>query len=174
MPLFFSKSKDYLQTLLFQLREVRKIMFELVSSLGNNGLREQINSSMFLEQVFELLEDDSMSEARYLMSCIVTFPVSEAIVESWVSMIDKVINAKVAFKVSVNQDSIDITEIFVFIKVVGPCAGATSNRKLFKRALINVRREGLRKHFMRPYGKGFTSKVVSKLSSWDPKDSIFS
>ena len=82
MHLFISKSKDYLQTLLFQLREVRKIMFKLISSLRNNGLREQINSSMFLKQVFELLEDDSMSEARYLMSCIVTFPVFEAIVDS--------------------------------------------------------------------------------------------
>ena len=79
-------------------------------------------------------------------------------------MIDKVINDKVAFKESVNQDSIDITEKFVFINVVGPCAGATSNRKLFKRALaLMYGGKDHAKHFMRPYWKGFTSKVVSKL-----------
>ena len=116
------------------------------------------NSSMFLKQVFGLLEDDSVSEARYLMSCIVTFPVSEAMVESWRSVIGKVINDKVAFKESVNQDSIDITEKFVFIKVVGPCVGATSNRKLFKKAIINVRRERLRKTFYEALREGIYFK----------------
>ena len=102
-----------------------------------------------------------MSEARYLMSWIVTFPVSEAIVESWGSVIDKVINDKVAFKESVNQDSVDITEKFVFIKVVGPCAGATSNRKLFKRALtLMYGGKDYAKHFIGLMGRDLLKGCV--------------
>ena len=84
------------------------------------------------------------------------------------------ITDKIAFKEATDHESSDITEKFVFIKLVGPTAGATSNRKLFKRALtLMYHGQDYAKHFMRPYGKGFTLKVVRKLSLGDPKDSIF-
>ena len=41
----------------------------------------------------------------------------------------------VSFTESANVGCIDMTEKFVFIKIVGPSDGAVSNRKLFKRAL---------------------------------------
>ena len=70
------------------------------------------------------------------MSCVVAFPVSEAIVESWGSVIDNVISQKTAFKEADSPDEADMTEKVVFVKLVGPSAGAVSNRKLFKRALV--------------------------------------
>ena len=174
IPLLVLKGEENLSTLLFQLREMRKIMFELLSRIRNDGNKEQINSSLFLKNVFSSLDDDTMYEIKYLMSCVVTFPVSEAIVESWGSVIDKVINDKVAFAESVDVSRIDITEKFVFIKIVGPSAGSISNRKLFKRALtLMYGGKDYAKHFMRPHGKGFTSKVVSKLTFGDPNDCIF-
>ena len=91
------------------------------------------------------------------MSCVITFPVSEAIVESWGSVIDTVVSNKVAFKESDTPNMIDITEKFVFIKLVGPSAGATFNRKLFKRALILMYGgQDYAKHFMKKYSKGFS------------------
>ena len=98
------------------------------------------------------------------------FPVSEAIFESWGSVIDKVINDKVAFAESVDVSRIDITEKFVYIKIVGPSAWSISNRKLFKRALTLMYGG---KDYAKPHGKGFTSKVVSKLTFGDPNDCIF-
>ena len=68
-----------------------------------------------------------------------------------VSVIDKVINDKVAFKES-SSDTADIIEKFVFIKVAGPNAGAVSNRRLFKRALtLMFKGSDYAKHFMRPH-----------------------
>ena len=73
-------------------------------------------------------------EKKTFLSCVVSFPVSEAIVESWGSVIDKVINDKVAFQES-SSDTAAIIEKFVSIKVSGPNVEAVSNRRLFKRAL---------------------------------------
>ena len=52
---------------------------------------------MLLKKVYGKLDDDTMSEVKHLKSCIVTFPISEAIVESWGSTIDFLIRNKIAF-----------------------------------------------------------------------------
>ena len=44
------------------------------------------------------------------MSCVVTFPVSKAIVKSYVSVIDTIVWKKVAFIDSVSSDTVDATE----------------------------------------------------------------
>ena len=114
-----------------------------------------------------------MAEVKYFLSCVVSFPVSEAIVESWGSVIDKVINDKGVFKES-SSDTADIIEKFVFIKVAGPNAGAVSNRRLFKRALtLMFKGSDYAKHLMRPHVKGICSKVATKISEGDTKDNIF-
>ena len=62
----------------------------------------------------------------------------------------------------------------MFIKVAGPSAGAVSNRRLFKRALtLMFKGSDYPKHFMRPHGKGMCSKVVTKITEGNLKDSIF-
>ena len=82
------------------------------------------------------LDQHTLSEIKHFMSCVVAFPVSEAIVESWGSVIDNVISHKTAFKEADSPDEADMTEKVVFVKLVGPSAGAVSNRKLFKRAHV--------------------------------------
>ena len=95
-----------------------------------------------------------MAVVKYFLSCIVSFPVSEAIVESWGSVIDKVINDKVAFTES-SSDTADIIEKFVFTKMAGANAGAVSNRRLFKRALtLMFKGSDYAKHLMPPPRKG--------------------
>ena len=51
-----------------------------------------------------------MTGIEYFLSCIAAFPVSEAIIESWGSVIDKVISDETAFKESEDTDIADITE----------------------------------------------------------------
>ena len=46
------------------------------------------------------------------MSCVVIFPVPEAIVESWGSITDTIIRKNVAFKESDLSDTVDMTEKF--------------------------------------------------------------
>ena len=48
------------------------------------------------------------------MFCVVTIPISEAIVESWGSVIDTIVRNKVAFKESDSSDTVDVTEKFLF------------------------------------------------------------
>ena len=109
------------------------------------------------------------------MPCIVTFPTSEAIVESWGSTIDSPIRNKVALKESNMVDIVDVTEKFAFIKLVGPSAGSSANRKLFKRALILMfgGRDYV-KHIMKSYGKGFTSNVINMITSGTAEEALFS
>ena len=115
--------------------------------------------SMLLKQVYGKLDDDTKSEVKHLMSCIVTFPISEAIVESWGSTIDSLIQNKVAFKEMHTVDTIDVTEKIDFNKLGGPSAGSSANRKLFKWALILMYGgQDYVKDFMKSFGRGFTSK----------------
>ena len=66
---------------------------------------------------------------------VVCFPVSEAIVESWGSVIDEIVKSKKNFKEQVDSESTDNTEKLCFIRLNGPESGKINNRKLFKRAL---------------------------------------
>ena len=66
---------------------------------------------------------------------VVYFPVSEAIVESWGSVIDEIVKSKKNFKEQVDSESTDNTEKLCFIRLNGPESGKINNRKLFKRAL---------------------------------------
>ena len=118
-----------------------------------------------------------MAEVKYFMFCMITFPVSEAVFETWGSVIDSVIANKIAFKESESVETADTTEKVVFIKLTGPIAGASSNRKLFKRALTLMYKESdYRKNFMAPYGKGIVSNVIERLTSGsvNPNASFFS
>ena len=71
-------------------------------------------------------------------SCVVAFLVSEAIVESWGSVIDNVISHKTAFKEADSPDEVDMTEKVVFVKLVWPiCWGCIKQKALYKSAHIN-------------------------------------
>ena len=170
MPFSDSVSDDFKRTLYFQLRETRKMGFKLVSSFREKNLSMNMNTSQFLKLLYSSLDTDSMAEARYFMSCMIVFPVSE----TWGSVTDKVIMNKIAFKESDHVDISDITEKIVFIKLVGPSAGANSNRKLFKRALtLMYKGSDYGKHFMAPHGQGFTSVVMEKHLSGSSRNSSF-
>ena len=56
-----------------------------------------------------------MAEVKYFMSCMITFPVSEAVVGTLGSVIDSVIANKIAFKESESVETADTTEKVVFI-----------------------------------------------------------
>ena len=62
-----------------------------------------------------------MAEVKIL----ITFPGSEAIIESWGSVIDKIVRNKVEFKEYDSFDIVNVTENFLFIKLVGPLARVT-------------------------------------------------
>ena len=82
-------------------------------------VNEDLNIVSFLKLLYNSLDIDTMREVRYFMSCVVAFPVSEAVVETWGSVIDKVIASKISFKESEDIEKVDITEQIVFLKLVG-------------------------------------------------------
>ena len=82
MPFFVSKEEDYKRTLYFQLKETRKVFFELITSFREKNSDVKINTSSFLKLLYSRLDVDSMAEVKYFMSCMINFPVSEAVVET--------------------------------------------------------------------------------------------
>ena len=115
MPFFVSKEEDYKRTLYFQLKETRKVFFELITSFHEKNSDVKINTSSFLKLLYSRLDVDSMAEVKYFMSCMITFPVSEAVVGTLGSVIDSVIANKIAFKESESVETADTTEKVVFI-----------------------------------------------------------
>ena len=61
-------------------------MFELIKTLRTTESHEL----MLLKQVY--CKSDADCKARYFLSYVISFPVSEAIVESWGLVTDKVIS----------------------------------------------------------------------------------
>ena len=76
---------------------------------------------MVLKQTYSKLHDNTMAKVKIL----ITFPGSEAIIESWASVIDKIVRNKVEFKEYDSFDIVNVTENFLFIKLVGPSARVT-------------------------------------------------
>ena len=103
--LFVSKINEHLRRLFFQLQNSRKVLIQRVTTERYTGLREQISFTLLLKEVFHKLDDDTMSEVKYFMSCGMAFLVSEAIVESWGSVIDSMITSKIGFKKFSNVES---------------------------------------------------------------------
>ena len=164
IPFLASDEAGYKKTLYFQLQELRKKTLQSVLTFRGH-VNEDLNIVSFLKLLYNSLDIDTMGVVRYFMSCVVAFLVSEAVVETWGSVIDKVISSKISFKESEDIEKVDITEQIVFLKLVGPSIGATSNRRLFQRALtLMYNGRDYPKLFMSPRAKGFTSVVIQILT----------
>ena len=127
---FVSKNEQERETLLFQLCTMRSELVDLATQVRIKGNVDHLRTEKLLKDVYSKLDQDTLSEVKYFMSAVVAFPVSEAIVESWGSVIDNVISNKIAFKEADSPDITDMTEKVVFIKLVGPLPGAASNQKI--------------------------------------------
>ena len=115
-----------------------------------NGNVDHIRTEKLLKDIFSELDHVTLSEVKYCISVVVVFPVSEAIVESWGSVIENVLSINIAFT---EANLPDITEIIY--QISGPIA----NRKLFKSALILMYGGvDFATHFTVNSRKGFTSK----------------
>ena len=105
---FFSRTE---QELLYYLLFTTALLFQLRE---NNVGGEEISEKMILKQGYSKLNEDSMPEAKYFMSCTITSPVSETIVEPSGSVIDTSVSNKVDFKDSDAPNMIDITETCIY------------------------------------------------------------
>ena len=129
---FISKKEDDLKTLYFDLCQIKEfMMIELI----NNRSRGEISETRHLIKKAYNKLNSNCSKGCYFMLKVVCFPVSEAIVESWGSVIDEIVKSKRIFKEQVDSESTDNTEKLCFIRLNGPESGKINNRKLFKRAL---------------------------------------
>ena len=70
-------------------------------------VNEDLSAVSFLKLLYKNI--DTLREVRYFVSCIVAFPVSEAVVETLGSVIDNVIISKIAFKDSEAIDMVGMT-----------------------------------------------------------------
>ena len=172
---FVSEVKEEQQTLLFQMRIMRKKLLDLVSHMrAAEKNYELFQPKNILKFTYSNLEGHSLLVVKQFMSSVVAFPISEAIVESWGSVIDNVMADKIAFKESNGSDITDYTEKIVFIKLVGPAPGVHYNRNLFKRALV-LMYDGsdYAKHFVAKSRIGYTSKVVERITGGEADDFMF-
>lgn len=125
---FLSKAKVEVQTLLFRLDDTKYIFKQVVSDRRNpsNTAGEQISQEMLLKQAHNKVNE----------FYVVKIPYSGAIVESLGSVTEIIVRNKVALKSPDLSDTVDITETSALSKLVGPSSGTTSNRKLYKGALM--------------------------------------
>ena len=108
------------------------MLIQTITAIRNKGMGDGTSVAILLKQVLGKLDDDTMPEVKHLMSYIVTFHISDAIVESWGSTLDSLISNKVAFKESNTVDIVDVTEKFAFIKLVGPAVGSSAKREIIQ------------------------------------------
>ena len=68
--------------MLFELWKTKNILIQVISDCWSpsNTEGEQISREIALKQVYSKTDDDSMTEVKYSMFFIITFPVTEAIV----------------------------------------------------------------------------------------------
>ena len=118
---FVSRCSQSVKDLYFELRDVRQHLVTKLSEVRGEG--ETITMISLLKHIYRDNVDHYKIACKF-MSFIVSFPVSEAIVESWGSAIDKIIKDKCSFKEHLDLDEIDLIEKLVFIKLNGPPPGA--------------------------------------------------
>ena len=109
---------------------MRSELVDLTTQVRINGNVDHFRTEKLLKDVYSKLDQDTLSEVKYFISVVAAFPVAEAIVESWGSVIENIFSNKIYFKETNSPDITKMTEKVVFIKLVGPSPGTASNRKL--------------------------------------------
>ena len=103
------------------------------------------------------------------LSYIVSFPTSEAIVESWASVIDHLNKSKPHTKEVIGLEDTGTIDKLTFIKLNGPPPCALRNKPLLKSALQIMYNGNYTKHFLHLGGRNLraTSLVVERIRNID-------
>ena len=130
---FLNQCSPLLKDLYFELNEIRNKLIDKVKKIRGDG--ETISMTTLLKQVYR----DSIKEYKIgckFLSFVVSFPVSEAIVESWGSVVDDIIKEKHRFKEFNQIEKFDIVEKLTFLRINGPPAGAQKIENCLKKLLF--------------------------------------
>ena len=144
-------------------RLIKFVYDALLKSAARND--DDLTSTVNLLKRFVNEFGQDCPELVHLLSLCVSFPVSEAIVESWGSTISHYFTIKHSTTEPINDlKETGTVDKLTYIKLCGPPPGRTSNRRLLKAAL--------HRHFKSDYAQHFvnsdrfdraTSKVVTRI-----------
>ena len=140
-----------------QYNHLLKFVFNALLESATRGDEELCSTAILLKRFVNEVHD--CPELVCLLSFCVSFPVSEAIVESWGSTISHFYS----IKHNPGEPSDDLLEPgtvdkLSYIRLCGPPPGMISNKRLFKDALY--------KHFKSDYAKHFVNtEAFNRLTS---------
>ena len=123
-----------IKQLLFEYRE----LFKFVCSTAD-GCRDKNTACGFLSRLFKQFVHNYKGSCPLMfsmLSFIVSFPTSEAVVESWGSSIDHLNKTKPHTKEVLNVSDTGTIDKMVFIKLNGPPPGFRKNKRILKSALL--------------------------------------
>ena len=159
--LFPDNEKDIKQ-LLFEYRE----LFKFACSTAD-GCRDTNTACGFLSHLFKQFVHnykDSCPLMFSMLSFIVSFPTSEAVVERWGSSIDHLNKTKPHTKEVLNASDTGTIDKMVFIKLNGPPPGFRKNKRILKSALLLMSNGDFSSHFTHSGQKlNKTSLVANKI-----------
>ena len=158
--------------------EIKQLLFEytqLWEYACNAAVEYRLNYSVlnFNENVLKQFVCKHKGKCPILyrfLSNVVSFPTSEAIVESWGSTIDHLNKTKPHTIEITSEDLTDTGTVdkFTFIKLNGPPPGLDKNKKILKTALHLMFKDDFAKHFIHTgQNLNTTSKVVNRIMNGD-------
>lgn len=163
-----TKDAEIRRTLWFEYLEFNKWMYNKLSNYTSDGI---ICSQKFLFKTgFHELKNLIPTFVQFWSSAL-TLPVSEAICETWGSIIDQ-INKQRLRSEDGNEELVGTNDKRVFKLINGPPSGYRNTRKVLKAALISMYGTNYADHFKNKFrsqtlGKYVTSKVVEKINNQD-------
>ena len=136
---------------------------DAAANIRNHNSKISDLNTMILKQYVLQFKDDHPEFVRFL-SFIVSFPVSEAIVESWGSSLEYIYRKKHNIKDGSGLKDVGTVDMLAFIKLNGPPPCMLSNKELYEKALCMKFKGEYRSHFI--YSARHlktTSRVIEKI-----------
>ena len=166
------KDKLNLTDLYFEYCEFLKYTLSESKIIRQKVKVETLKTSYLIKKFVSDVGDKHPSVTKFL-GFNISFPVSEAIVESWGSSLDNVYKKKHHIKSPIDDlNSPATADMLVFIRLNGPPPSMSNNSVLLKSALISMKGpsyESLFRHKIHA-DLGVTSKVVSRIQKPDATD----
>ena len=160
-------TKIKLDSLYFEFGQFKQQVCSIAANLRNSNSTASCLTTVYLLKKFVAESGPRFSDFVTLLSFCCSFPVSEAIMESWGSTIDHLYQLK--HNPSENVDDLSepgTIEKLTYIKLNGPSPGKESNRHIFVAALYNRFKGNFASHFRNHAAQiHTTSKVVHRINT---------
>ena len=156
---FAPKKENKIKDLFFEVRKLHSFAHSVAHEYGGE---EGVASSFtkYVLKSFVNKNGDKYPELFKFLSFVVSFPTSEAIVESWGSVLDHLYKNKPHTKEVCGLEDTGTNDKLTFIKLNGPKPGAVKNERILKAALNMMYKGNFAPHFIHIGEKTRTTSLV--------------